>query len=183
MQLSSTTASLYEAMSQTGTLLPSFMVTDNNRGAQMRLLSKIAGLVGMARVKSISAESLSPESLYAAFDAAFSLEKNGIYSFDETLALLSEVYERTVNPPYPPLRLPRPGYENGEPLTVFYGINLEKFSGKLSGRKRVAWAELIEDLQKLGCKRYSWRIGTPREAHSEPFTIGLAPEEPSLSDK
>ena len=185
MQLSSTSQSLYDTMSGTGTLLPSFMVTDNNRAGQMRLLSLIAGLAGMARttIKDLPLEGLEPESLYLALDAGFALEANGIYSFDEALTLMAEVYEQTVNPPYPPLLLPRPGYENGEPLESFYGVNLEKFSGKMSGRKRAAWAELMEDLQKLGQKRYPWRIGTPREAHSEPFVAGRAPEEPSLFDK
>ena len=49
MQLSSTAQALYDAMSETGTLLPSYMVTDNNRAAQLRRLSLIAGMVGMAR--------------------------------------------------------------------------------------------------------------------------------------
>jgi hypothetical protein len=184
MQLSSTAQALYEAMSQTGTLLPEFMVTDNNRAGQMHQLSLIAGLVGMARAtfKELPVEGLAPDALYAALDGAYSLEASGIYSFDEALALLSEVYERTVNPPYPPLLIPRPGYEDGEPLEVLYGVNLEKFSGRLSGRKRMVWGQLIEDLQKLGRERYPWRIGTSREAHSEPFVIGPPPEEPSLDD-
>jgi len=184
MQLSSTAQSLYEAMSETGTLLPSYMVTDNNRDAQMRRLSLIAGMVGMARhsFKELPIEGISPDALYAALDGVFALESHGIYSFSEALTLLSEVYERTVNPPFPPILVPRTGHEDGEPLDSFYGINLESYSGKLSGRKRMAWGELLEDLQQLGHKRYPWRIGTPREAHSEPFVVGPAPEEPSLSE-
>ncbi len=46
MQLSEATQSLYAAMSSTGTLLPSYMVTDNNRAAQLRRLSLIAGMRG-----------------------------------------------------------------------------------------------------------------------------------------
>ena len=182
MQLSSTAASLYEAMSETGTLLPAFMVTDLNRTEQTRQLILIAGLVGMARsvVKNITIVGLSPDDLYKALDTAFSLEENGIYTFTETLNLLTEVYERAVNPPYPPILIPREDYPDGEPLEVFYGIDLEKYTGRLAGRKRAAWSELLEDLQKLGRKRYSWRIGTSRAEHSEPFVIGPAPEEPSL---
>ncbi len=184
MQLSDTTQALYEAMSHTGTLLPSYMVTDNNRAEQMQRLALIAGMVGMARHRSreLAVAGIAPDALYGALDAAYGLEKSGIYSFDEALTLLSEVYERTVNPPYPPLLIPRPGFEDGEPLEMLYGINLEKFAGKLSGRKRMVWGELLEDLRKLGAERYPWRIGTPREAHSEPFVIGPAPEEPSLDD-
>ncbi|MFT5681704.1 MAG: hypothetical protein ACI8RZ_002610 [Myxococcota bacterium] len=184
MQLSDTTQSLYKAMSQVGTLLPTYMVTDNNRDAQMRMLSLIAGMVGMARSqdKALAVEGITPSALYAALDGAYALEASGIYSFDEALTLLGEVYEQTVNPPYPPLLIPRPGFEDGEPLEVLYGVNLEKFAGKLSGRKRMVWGELLEDLQKLGAKRYPWRIGTSREEHSEPFVIGPAPDEPSLDD-
>jgi len=184
MQLSEATQSLYAAMSSTGTLLPSYMVTDNNRAAQLRRLSLIAGMVGMARHRSreLSIEGIAPAALYAALDSAYGLEQSGIYTFDEALTLLSEVYERTVNPPYPPLLIPRPGFEDGEPLEILYGVNLETFAGKLSGRKRMVWSELLADLRALGEERFPWRIGTPREAHAEPFVVGPAPEEPSLED-
>ena len=141
-------------------------------------------LYGMARHRSrdLAIEGIAPGALYSALDNAYGLEESGIYTFDEALTLLSEVYERTVNPPYPPLLIPRPGFEDGEPLESLYGINLEKFAGKLSGRKRMVWGELLADLRTLGEERFPWRIGTPREAHAEPFVIGPAPEEPSLDD-
>ena len=90
-------------------------------------------------------------------------------------------YEKTINPPYPPLLIPTSKYKKGEPLHISYGVDLQSFSGKLSGRKRALWRELLTDTKKLAKEKYPWREGKSRESNKEPFVIGPAPEEPKLS--
>ena len=182
--ISDTAKKLYEVMSHTGTLLPSFMINDENRDNQTLRLSLISGLFGMAKNKDpdLDIDTLTPDSLYLSLSKNFQLEEVGIYAFDELLNLLSVIYDKTINPPYPPLLIPTPKYKKGEPLAICYGIDLKKFTGKLSGRKRTMWGKLLSKTKQLAQEKFPWREGQPRESNMEPFVIGPAPEEPKLPE-
>jgi hypothetical protein len=180
--LSSTANSLYEAMAVTGTVLPDFLINDDNRTDQRRRLELIAGLFGLASAQrsGLSADGLQPSDLYESLDEALQLEHNGIYSFKELMDFLDDAQNAAVNPPFPVPGLPTIEHPGGEPAAVTYGINLTDFDGNLSGRKTRIWIDLLSDTMALARKRYPWREGTSRADHAEPFTPGRPPEEPTL---
>merc|ERR1711981_1365773 len=100
------------------------MINDDNQEQQTVRLSLIAGLFGMAKNKDshLQLETLTPEALYLSLNQNFQLEAVGIYTFEELLNLLSIIYEKTINPPYPPLLIPTAKYKKGEPLHISYGV-------------------------------------------------------------
>ena len=175
--LSDTAATLYEAMASTGTVLPAFMVNEDNEATERHKLRLIAGLVAMAQLE--TTETLAPAQIYDALDESLALEKNCIFSFDELLELLAAAYEETVHPPFPPLPIPRAGRPPELPEDL-YGVDLAAFNGKLPGRQRYVWGSLLTDTLALAQARYPWRIGTTRADHAEPFVPGKPPEEPSI---
>lgn len=180
--LSPTANALYEAMAETGTVLPAFLITDGNRAEQQRRLELIAGLFGLAYAQrpGLTVDGLQPSDLYDILDEVLQLEQNGIYSFKELMDFLDDAQSDAVNPPFPVPALPTIEYPNGEPAAVTYGITLADFDGNLSPRKTRIWIDLLSDTMALANKHYPWRVGTSRGAHAELFTPGRPPEEPTL---
>jgi len=179
--LSSTAQTLHAAMSQTGTVLPSFMVNDANRADETRKLELLAGLLALARQSSpdLSADA-SPDALYAALDAGMKLEQYGIFDFKELMELLDEAHHKAANPPFPLTGPPTAANPEGEPLSQMYGVDLSAFDGSLSDRKARVWVDLMAATLTLAQERYPWRVGTTRADHAEPFVPGRAPEEPTF---
>lgn len=176
--LSGAAATLYAAMAHTGTVLPAFLLNDDNQATERHTLSLIAGLTGLAQLE--PSDRLTPGQIYDALDTAYGLEKSCIFSFAELLELLSHTYEAAVHPPFPPLSIPHADRDTPETVAELYGIDLAAFSGKLSGRQRYVWDGLLIDTLGLAQARYPWRIGTTRADHAEPFVPGPPPEEPSI---
>lgn len=178
--LSPTADALYAAMSQSGTLLPAFLITDANRDAQRRQLERLAGLVGLASANGAALDiaSLTPDALYGALDGVMGLEGSGIYSFSELLEALEESHERAINPPFPVPGIPTEEHPDGEPAALTFGIDLSAFDGTLSARQTRIWVDLLADTLTRTQQRFPWREGSSRDAHSEPFVPGPAPESP-----
>ena len=138
--LSESAAALYASMSASGAVLPAFMVNEDNEAAERHKLSLLAGLVGLAQLD--PAGEVGPQELYDALDPVYALEDSCIFSFDELMELISGAFDALARPPFPVPPLPRPDGSQ-ETLEELYAVDLSRYAGKLSGRQRNVWEELM----------------------------------------
>ncbi|MFT4977821.1 MAG: hypothetical protein ACI8S6_003728 [Myxococcota bacterium] len=180
--LSPTAQTLHASMAKTGTVLPAFMVNDDNRAEQQRQLQLLAGLVGLAHANgaAIPLDTLTTETLFDALDGKMGLKTSGVFAFSELLEILGEAHSRAVNPPFPVPGIPTVTHPDGEPAEETFGIDLSGFDGTLSARQARIWVDLLAETVTLAQKRYPWRAGTTPEDHAEPFVPGRPPEEPTI---